>query len=478
MIATLALIGLLAAAPNAPTPPAAPRAAAAQTSLTLDEVLRSSARHSPQIVEQLARERQAQGRALSAQGAFDTVFAIEGRSRVLGYYDGDVVEGRATTPFASNGGYAYGAYRVSRGAFPAYEDQSYTNELGEAKIGVLYSLLRDRLVDERRTRRALAASDISIARFERLAVAVGVQARAVKAYQNWVAAGWRLRVYRELKNLAESRRGAIERQVALGARPDILVTENEQNLVRRQALVVRAEGDFLAASNALSLYYRDPAGEPQTVDEASLPSTPEALLSYATSAPREAASARPDLQSLLARVDQSAAKLALAENDLKPRFDLRAEFGKDLGDEGRGGPSRTPAEAAVGFRFSVPLQNRAAKGKVAEARAEIDALEARARYLRDQIAIEVEGVSIALTAAERLANTAEQERDLADRLAAAERRRFQLGSSDFFLVNQREETAADAAVRLIEAQTRIATARADLAAATVDLPALGLNALN
>ena len=150
-------------------------------------------------------------------------------------------------------------------------------------------------------------------------------------------------------------------------------------------------------------------------------------------------------------------------------------MGEDgLGEEGLGGFTRTPLEAIAGFRFSVPLGNRAAKGRVAEARAEVDALAARERFLRDQIAVEVEGIGIAVGGAERLAAAAEEERALADRLAAAERRRFDLGSSDFFLVNQREETATDARVRLVDAQARIAAARADLAAATADRAALGL----
>ena len=112
---------------------------------------------------------------------------------------------------------------------------------------------------------------------------------------------------------------------------------------------------------------------------------------------------------------------------------------------------------------------------VAEARAEIDALAQRSRFLRGQIAIEVEGIVIAVGATERLAGIAEEERSLADRLAVAERRRFELGSGDFFLVNQREETATDARVRLIDAQARIASARAELAAATADRVALGLD---
>lgn len=151
------------------TPPATPAPAAAP--LTLDEVLRASARAAPQIVEALARVRSAEGRAITADGAFDTVFDAEGRSRALGYYDGTYVAGRATRPLTGNGGYVYGNYRVSRGDFPVYEDEQYTNRLGEAKVGALYALLRDRLIDERRTKRTLAAGDIDIARFERGAVA-------------------------------------------------------------------------------------------------------------------------------------------------------------------------------------------------------------------------------------------------------------------------------------------------------------------
>lgn len=237
----------------------------ATSSLTLQEVLRSSVRTAPQIIEALARVRAAEGRALSADGAFDTVFDVDGRSRMLGYYDGTVVAGRVTRPLSDNGGYLYGGYRVSRGSFPVYEDEQYTNRLGEVKVGALYSLLRDRLADERRTRRTLAASDIDIARFERGAIAIGVQRRAVDAYQNWVAAGLRLRAYRDLLTLSESRRNGLARQVQLGSRPEILLTENDQNLVRRRALVVRAEGDFQTATNALSLYYRDTNGQPVLV---------------------------------------------------------------------------------------------------------------------------------------------------------------------------------------------------------------------
>ncbi|WP_167954110.1 TolC family protein [Sphingomonas jejuensis] len=454
--------------------PAEPAESPRTSPLTLEEVLRASARSAPQIIEALARVRQAEGRALAAEGAFDTVFDVDGRSRLLGNYDGSVVEARATRPFTGNGGYAYGNYRVSRGDFPIYEDQAFTNRLGEVKIGTLFSLLRDRFIDDRRAGLTLAAGANAIARFEAEASAIGVQSRALQAYQNWAAAGLRLRAYRDLLELAESRRAGIARQVELGARPEILLVENDQNLTRRRALVAQAEQLFAAAANQLSLYYRDAAGRPILVPADRLPDEATALAATRGGAaflPDD----RPDLQTVLAQIDQSLVRLAQAENDLQPRLDLRGEVGKDIGPEGLGGSSRTPLETVVGVRFSMPLQNRAARGRVAEVRAEIEALSARQQYLRDQIATEVEGINIAVDGAERLAEIAIRERDLSRRLAEAERRRFELGSSDFFLVNQREETAADAEIRLIDARARIANARGELSAATVDRRALGLD---
>jgi outer membrane protein TolC len=438
--------------------------------LTLDEVLRSSETHAPQIVEALARVRQAEGRALAAEGAFDTVFDLDAQSRVAGFYDGAYVEGRATRPLQGNGGQLYGGYRVSRGTFPIYEDRAHTDRLGELKVGGLFALLRDRAVDERRGRTAIAAGDIDVARLDREMVAIGVQARAIAAYQNWAAAGLRLRAYQSLLALAETRRGGIARQVQLGARPAILLTETDQNIVRRRALVVRSEQDFAAAANALSFFYRDAAGDRATPGPERLPA---ALPPFRPGRPPGPVD-RPDLRSLDARLQQSELRLALAENELKPRLDLRGELAYDLGRTGRGGRSRDGEEAIVGVRFSVPLKRRQAKGRIVEARAEIDALRTRQRLVADQIAVEVDGIVIAVDGAEKTAALAAEEAELADRMAAAERRRFELGASDFFLLNLREEAATDARVRLLDAQARAALAGVDLAGATGNRQALGL----
>lgn len=439
--------------------------------LTLQEVLDSSALHAPQILEAMARQRQADARALTAEGQFDLVFDADAQARPLGYYDGSLADLRATRPLQTNGGNLYAGYRLSTGAFPTYEGKSITNELGEVRVGAIFSLLRDRLIDERRGRRELAHSDVEIAALDREMVAVGVQRRAVEAYQQWVAAGLRVRAFRELYELAEQRQSSIERQIELGARPAILGVENRQNIVRRNALLVRAEQDLQLQANALSLFLRDPLGRPLVPAADRLPTRmPETLVPRLVDT-ANAIAGRPDLRALLARIEQNGIRTRMAENELRPRLDLRVEASKDIG---RGSPVREPVEGMFALRFSVPLEQRAAKGRIAEVAAEQDALSLRLRLLEEQVGVEIANLRTQMDGAGRLAALATDEAALARRMAEAERRRFSLGASDFLVVNLREEALADATVREIDAHYRHAAATAELVAAQADREQLRL----
>lgn len=469
LAAALLITGPALAQDDRPAQPAA--AASTARELTLNDVLISSATHAPQILEAMARQRQADARALTAEGQFDLVFNAEAEVQPLGYYDGSTASVTATRPLQNNGGNLYGGYRVSSGSFPGYEGKLITNQLGEFKVGAVFSLLRDRVIDERRGRRELALADIELASLDRDFVAIGVQRRAIEAYQLWVAAGLRVKIFRELYELAEARQESIEGQIRLGARPAILGIENRQNIVRRQALLVQAEQALQLQAYALSLFLRDGLGQP-------IVPTPDRLPPRLTDGvvPRlvdqgTAIAGRPDLQALLTRIEQAGIRARLAENELKPRLDLKVEASKDLG---RGSPTREPAEGMFGLRFSVPLEQRAAKGRIAEVAAEQDALQVRLRFLEEQIGVEIANLRTQVAAAEKLAGLATAEAALARRMAEAERRRFALGASDFLLVNLREEALADATVREIDANYRHAAAQAELVAALADREQLRL----
>ncbi|NKI98367.1 TolC family protein [Novosphingobium sp. SG707] len=451
---------------------AAPAAGAAE--LTLKQVLASSAAHAPQILEAVARQKQADARLLSTQGLYDLVFDGDVQWRALGYYDNAAAEAKATRPLTSNGGNYYAGYRLSMGPFPSYDGKSVTNSLGEVKVGAVFSLLRDRLIDERRGRMQIAGLDTDLAEMEREMVAVGVQRRAIEAYQQWVAAGQRLRIYQDLLELASARQASIEKQVKAGARQAMLVVENQQNIVRRQSLLVRAQQDLAIQANALSLFWRNEEGQPIVPGAEDLPAALPRLAPPLGQSEEEAIKARPDMQMLMTRLAQASARSAMARNELRPRLDLRVEGSKDIGDGGPMGYVRRPAEAIVGLRFTMPLEQRQARGKIAEAAAETDALVQRRRLLEQQLSVEIANLKTQVTGSDKLAHLAHDEAGLAARMAEAERRRFSLGASDFLLVNLREEAAADARLRQVDAEYRVSASRAELAASLVDRGQLGL----
>lgn len=438
--------------------------------LTLEALLANSAAQSPQILEALARARAAEGRQLGVEGAFDTLFSAEGGSRVLGFYDGTSADAKVSRQLEDWGGQVYGGYRVSSGRFPIYEDKDYTNRLGEIRAGAVFSLLRDRMIDERRFGRVTADADRAVADAERQMVAIGVQHKALEAYLTWIAAGQRLRIFRQLLDLGRERQLGLQRSYQAGLRPRIVLTENDQIVLRRQAMVVQSEQALANAANTLSLYWRNAEGRPVIPRAEQLPVTLPALstINALSDVPR------PDLLVAQLRERLVRDRLALDRNALLPRLDLQMEVARDFGEVGAGGVSRSGNDVRFGLQFSVPFEQREARGRLMQTQAELDASSRRTQWIDEQIRAEVEGIGISLEAAERLIALSEQERLRAEEMAAAERRRFEMGASDLFLVNTREEAAASVAMTLLDIRLRRVSASADLAAAAGNAAALGL----
>ena len=444
-----------------------------------EEVLRSSSLTFPSILESFEREAAARSDQLVADGAFDLILKGEAYDRVTGTFSGGYAEVGARQPLADMGAELYGTYRLSDGRFPIYENIYNTNQAGEFKVGGLLSLLRNRRIDQRRfnvTDSEIAAGQ---ARLDVVLVQLNVQHEALKAYWRWVAAGREIRVYEELLEIAEARTIGISRQVREGASPRIALTENEQNVIRRRTLLAEAQRNFETAANSLSYYLRGSDGQlivptrqnlPEMEALAGLPDM-QSLIAQKRS---DILENRPELQNFRLAIQRAENKVALRQNDLQPQLDLSVELSRDFGAVGDGGPTFDSTDTVVGVTFTVPLQRREARGRLQRAEAELREIELRERRVADQIQVELDNILANLNAALRLADLAEDEVVQANTMVTAERRRFSLGAGDFFLVNLREESAADARIRQIRADLRGRLATASYNAATMNLAELGL----
>ena len=444
-----------------------------------EEVLRSSALTFPSILESFEREAAARGDQLAADGAFDLMLKGEYYDRVTGTWSGGYGKVEAVQPLRPYGAEVFGSYRVSDGRFPIYENINNTNQLGEFKVGALFSLLRDSRIDQRRfgiedTRLAAGQAGLDV-----LLVQLNVQHEALRAYWRWVAAGNEIRVYEELLEIAEARAIGLTRQVREGASPAIALTENEQNVIRRRTLLEEARRNFLTASNSLAFYIRDGSGQMIVPNREQLPPAERlgqlpAVEGLIDAPLGEVIQNRPELQTFRLALERAANKVELRRNDLQPQLDASVEVSRDFGPIGDGGPTFDSTDTVVGVTFTVPLQRRAARGAVQRAEAELREVEWRQRRITDQIQVELDNILASLDAALRLANLAGDEVRQATAMVQAERTRFRLGAGDFFLVNLREESAADAQIRAIRADLSGRLAAASFNAATMNLAELGL----
>lgn len=454
--------------------------AATGNALLPQEVLAASEKHFPTILKALAQRQAALGKVTESLGAFDLVFNADGFDRAAGFYDGTSIGGQIVKPLRPLGAKLYGDYSLSNGDFPIYEDEYYTNNGGTAKLGVLFSLLRDRDIDQRRFGEIDAQLALEQADLEVLLTKVGVQQRAVSAYWQWVAEGRQLAVYENLLQIALQRESALEREVTSGRRAEIFLTENKQNITRRQTLATSARRDFLVAANNLAFYLRDENGAPLDPPAARLPTEPQLSALPLPPPPtdldlEQTLERRPELRILRTGAERAMQRISLSENELQPRLDLNMELAEGFGSLGEGGASRDGTDAVVGFTFSVPLERRQAKGRITQARAELETLKQEQRRLEDQVEIELRNIMLELEVARQLMLLAKQDVQLSETMRLAELRRFEQGASDFFLVNIREETAANARIGFFTALQRTRAARASYDAATVNLQRLGID---
>lgn len=443
------------------------------------DVLQSSAARFPDILASLEREAAAQGDQVRADGAFDLVLSADAMSRLTGFNPGSVVRTRATQPLRDRGAQLYAEYSLSRGTFPPGQTLNFTNELGRVRVGALYSLLRDSAIDARRFGLEDARLASNQASLDVLLTQLGVQFQALQAYWRWVATGRELAVFRDLLAIAEARQSGLERQVARGALPQIALVENQQNILRRQTLVAAAAQRFGNAANALSFFYRAPDGALVTPTPEMLPG-PEKLENLPSMADlldvrlANVVQNRPELRNLKLAIDRARNRVNLRQNDLRPRLDLNVELSRGLGPVGLGGAPFDTTDTVVGVNFSLPLQRREALGQLQRAEAELRELRLREQRAADEIVVQLENILVDLDASLDIIRLARDEVEQAQVMVVAERRKFDLGASDFFVINLREETAADAQVREVRAELTGRLAAASYDAATMNLQRLGL----
>ncbi len=458
MIRFAVIISLVAAA--APAAAQAPSA----SPLRLTEVLQAARTTHPKLSEADAAVTQARGGRLSAARVFEPTADVSARSTVGGFYQYWLFNAVVRQQLDLSGVDVKAGYRLGRGDVPSYYGERETRSGGETFAEVSVPLLAGRSIDKARARLRKATLGVGRQQVVRVETWLRVARDASVAYWKWVAAGQKLGVSRRLVRIARERADRVNAQARSGALPRITVVDTERVVFERRTKLLAAEREFAAAAAKLSLYYRDSSRTPVVAGATRVPALPGSLPAVdSRRAARwidDAVRQRPEMRALDlerrgARVDRQ-----LARNDLLPKLDVIGSVARDLGT---GSTTLGGTDMAIGFKFRLPLFRRGARGRRVQAQAKLQRISAKTRGARDRIAAEVRlFASVAKLARDRWTVSRARER-ATERLAVAERTRFDQGASDMIRVNLRELAAGAAANAIIDAGFEYRRALADLA---------------
>lgn len=425
--------------------------------LNLEDVLDSVKNCYPEIEIAIGDIESANGKVLASWGEFDQIFSAHSISQPLSFYQ-NYRNGVAMTRPLYGGGEVFGSYRNGIGDFEPWFGERETNDGGEFKAGFSLPLLKNRVIDERRT-------ELYSAGYQRDQVEANVDSRlllfqrfATQAYWDWVAAGYLVRIQQRLLKLAETRVDQINDYIEAGDLAKITRIDNDRFIAGRRNSLIKARRELEKAAIKLSLFWRDQSCNPVIVDPSRIPdSFPDELriLDNQLAADIQTAlSVRPELQELIAARKEIWVKLQYARNLTLPKVDLKGFASQDFGGEASPTGDKTPFELQLGVLAEVPIQRREGQGKIRAAEGKLTKIDAKTQLVTDKIRAEVQDAASAVNAAFDQIQQSEQNVNLTRESLELGRFAFLQGDISLLALNIYETDVAAAELQLLDAHLK------------------------
>jgi outer membrane protein, heavy metal efflux system len=407
--------------------------------LTEEELVHSIVNHFPLIEEASLKLESSRNEVIAARGAFDHKLKIKSRNAIEEKYDNSYIESTIEKQTTLGGLSLMAGHRQGRGLFPAYDGKYETSGAGEIFAGFTLPLLRNLQTDEMRTDLLIAKLDKNIAKAElELKKNIYIH-KGLSLYYKWLFSNQKVKIREDVLSIAESRQEMLEKKFSAGDIDRLKLTDNKRSIDKRKDELAKARLEQRDARTELALYYRDQTGLQKDLGIEKLPVDDIKPLSDQSFE-----------QKLLPQ-------LQIIENELKI-LDSRKNFYSQsklpgLGIEVLGARELSPNDPydqdrlVIGVRFDYPLENRKAEGKTVSSEYKYLALKKQRDFLHDRLKREYEfSVEVVNTSKQRWSFTSEEFKKTLV-IAQAERTRWNQGASDLYIVNLREQDAAEADIK-------------------------------
>jgi outer membrane protein len=302
--------------------------------------------------------------------------------------------------------------------------------------------------------------------------------RVVRQYWDVVRARGNLEVFRQSVDAAQASYERDKRALELGALPPLDIYRSEAEVASRRVQVIQAEYILKQAVDALRFTIGANQDNYVAALDVDLTEDPEPMGELKVidvgTALEEALRSRPEVEATRHALEGDDVNVRLAQNHLQPDLSLTGFYQSS----GIGGnqyslvnPGQIVSRGGLGTSFNqlfgfsypgygatltlnLPVRNRAAQADLGSALVMRHRDLYSERQVREQITFDVNNSVHQLEVAKLTLEAGKTALDLAEKTLSADQRKYELGSETIFF--------------LLDSQTRVATARANLLQAQID----------
>ncbi|MGE3608079.1 MAG: TolC family protein [Bacteriovoracaceae bacterium] len=407
--------------------------------LTQDEIVKKISQNLPLIEESQAKLEASKYAIKGAEGEFDHKLSFKSRNRIENKYDNQYFEStiERLTPFHGMG--LVLGHRQGLGHFPSYDGKYQTSAAGEMFAGITLPLLRNFKTDTARTNLKIAKLENEQEELQFRLKKNFYTHKALSLFYKWILEEKKLIIRSQLLKLAKDRSIMIEKRFQSGDIEKIKVTDAQRSIDKREDELLKGQLDLQSVKNQLTTLLN--LAESEFVSELIANDDPELKL---TTFDRKIIENELPQIKLLTLEKQ---KANLLEEQFKqeklPGLNLDLLGSRELS----GNRPYDPESLQIGVKFDIPLENRKASGKSVSQHYKLLAIEKQLEYAKRELLRSYDYSIRAMELNHQRWQTISKEVIKTKDVAKAESKKWQMGSSDLYSVNLREQDTADAEIR-------------------------------
>jgi len=392
----------------------------------------------PYISSELIKKRVSQEQLNYVKGSYDTALEAKYEEKDYPLSDGTYYGASLIKPTESGIDFSAG-YRYAKGT------QEYNNiktgENGEFLIGAtipLVSVLNK--IDQRRLRLALAQTDVKNTDFAFKERMRQFNFTLMSQYYSLLHDKERLGITKNLLEKARLRERQIKQSVSSGNLPQTTLIEAKQQIISRKQALLSAQNSYEnTLINFLKYLNLTPEAFHAQYHLGDL-NTPKQTRFDFDVALEKALQNRPDLQILALEIEKLLIENRSNERLQYPKFDVGLYGVYDVDDE-------SGFKVALNMRF--PLAQTQYRSKNAQIKESMQRIRAEQEVQLLELKADLKSLITSLHTVIQNLNAAKEEQKLLLKLEAFEQRKYTLGSSSLFLLNQREMQTMEAKMRVL-----------------------------